>query len=199
MDALSGVTRHQYWQEKDLVGALAFCRAGIQFGLQPALIQDQTQTQLAHQLRSGAKGFAYNFASFAWSGWDEPGVKITSADHAAGFDAARVNLSLAIELERGDLPISRAHWMVGAYCLAEGEYEKAIAEFEEGSACAEKAEAKTDELLNQAYILLAKLLGSPEDTRVKKAYEEIKESLLAVEHAEDFIQQLNTAYRVFSG
>ncbi len=76
--------------------------------------------ELANKLRSGAKGCADDFASYAWSGWDEPGITITQADRAAGFDAARVNLRLAIELERGDLPTSRAHWMVGAYYLETG-------------------------------------------------------------------------------
>ena len=102
LDALIGAMKHKYWQEKDLVGALAFARAGTHFGLQSALLYDQSDPNLAYKLRSGAKGCAYDFASCAWNGWDEPGVVITKADHAAGFDAARVNLRLAVELERGD-------------------------------------------------------------------------------------------------
>ncbi len=96
LNTLADVMRHQYWKEKDLVGALAFARAGTQFGLQTALEYDSFDPELAHELRSAAKGFAYNFASFAWQGWNEPGVEITTADHAAGFDAARVNLRLAL-------------------------------------------------------------------------------------------------------
>ncbi|MBK5109147.1 MAG: hypothetical protein JJE12_13500, partial [Anaerolineales bacterium] len=66
--------RHQYWKEKDLVGALAFARVVIQFGLQTALDYDLAEPDLAYELRRAAKGFAYNFASFAWLGWDETGV-----------------------------------------------------------------------------------------------------------------------------
>lgn len=198
MNALSSLMRHQYWHEKYLVGALAFGRAGIQFALQSASQYDQSQSEVAHKLRSGAKSLAYDVASFAWIGWDEPGVEITSADQSAGFDAARVNLRLAIELERGDLPINRAHWMISAYHMAEGECREAITAFEQGSAFAKNADAMEDKILNQGYILVSEMLISPEDTSAKNAYENLKESFQAVEHGEDFIHQLDTAYKVFS-
>ena len=145
LNVLADMMRHQYWQEKDLVGSLAFARAGIQFGLHTALDYDLSEPELAYELRSVAKGFAYNFASFAWRGWNEPGVVITSADHAAGFDAARANLRLAIELERGDLPTSRGYWMVAAYHLADGDHELAIANFEQGVLYARQSGAGVDE------------------------------------------------------
>ena len=65
MNTLADVMRHQYWKEKDLVGALAFTRTGIQFGLQTALGFDSSDPELAFDLRSVAKGLAFNFASFA--------------------------------------------------------------------------------------------------------------------------------------
>jgi hypothetical protein len=198
MNILVDVMRYQYWKEKDLVGALAFARAGIQFGLQTALLYEQSEPDLAYDLRSSAKGFAYNFASFAWIGWNEPGVEITSADHAAGFDAARVNLRLAIELERGDLPSSRAHWMIGAYQLADGDYDQAIGHFEQGVIYAKQAGATVDELLNHGYILVAKMLTSPDDTSTEEALDKLKTAFQEIEHGGDFIQQLDTAYKVFS-
>jgi tetratricopeptide (TPR) repeat protein len=198
MNTLADVMRHQYWKEKDLVGALAFARAGIQFGLQSALRLEQSNPELALELRRAAKGFAYNFASFAWAGWDEPGVVITSADHAAGFDAARLNLRLAIELERGDLPASRAYWLVGAYQLADGKYNQAVSSFEEGIKFAKQADATVDELLNHGYILVTKMLATPDDTSIPVAYENLKTAFQQVEHGGDFVQQLDTAYQVFS-
>lgn len=198
MNTLADVMRHQYWKEKDLVGALAFARAGIQFGLQSSLGIEQSDPELALELRHAAKGFAYNFASFAWIGWDEPGVVITFADHAAGFDAARVNLRLAIELERGDLPTSRAYWLVGAYYLADGEYDQAINSFEKGIKYAKQADATVDELLNHGYILVAKMLATPDEPGIPEAYDNLKTAFQQVEHGGDFIQQLDTAYQVFS-
>ena len=197
MNVLVDMMRHQYWQEKDLVGALAFARAGIQYGLQTALEYDLSEPELAYELRSAAKGFAYNFASFAWQGWGEPGVSITAADHAAGFDAARVNLRLALELERGDLPTSRAYWMVAAYHLADGEFELAIDNFKQGISYAKRADAGVDELLNHGYILVARMLSTPENQSLKEEYEMLKEAFREIEHGEDFIQQLDTAYAVF--
>jgi hypothetical protein len=198
MNTLADVMRHQYWKEKDLVGALAFARAGIQFGLQTALDYDRSDPDVAYDLRSAAKGFAYNFASFAWIGWDEPGIEITRADHFAGIDSARINLRLAIELERGDLPTSRAYWLIGAYHLADGEYSEAISAFEQGITFAKQAGASVDELLNHGYILVTKMLASPEDTSLLQDLESLKVAFREVEHGEDFIQQLDTAHAVFS-
>jgi len=81
LNALADVMRHQYWKEKELVGTLAFARAGIQFGLQTALDYELAEPDLTYELRSAAKGFAYNFASFAWLGWDELGVEIALRRH----------------------------------------------------------------------------------------------------------------------
>ncbi len=198
MNTLVDMMRHQYWKEKDLVGALAFARAGIQFGLQTALNFDSSDPELAYELRTAAKGFAYNFASFAWIGWDEPDIEITPTDHRAGRDAARVNLRLAIELERGDLPTSRAYWLVGAYHIADGEYNQAIDNFERGINFAKQANATVDELLNHGYVLIAKILTSSEDMNIRNDFENLKGAFWEVEHGEDFIRQLDTAYSVFT-
>lgn len=198
LNVMADIMRHQYWKEKDLVGALAFARAGIQYGLQAAREYDLSDPELAYELRSAAKGFAYNFASFAWRGWQEPGVEITSADHAAGFDSARVNLRLAIELERGDLPTSRAYWMVGAYYLADAEYAQAVKYFEQAITFAKKAGAGVDELLNHGYVLVAKLLDTPDDIQLSEDFEKLKAAFQEIEHGEDFVQQLETARSVFS-
>ena len=125
-------------------------------------------------------------------------MEITSADHAAGFDAARLNLRLAGELGRGDFPTSRAYWMIGAYHLAEGDYKKALTAFEQGSSFAKKADALGDEMLNQGYQLLSKMLISPSDSSLRKDYEQLKENFLSIDHGEDFIQQLETAFKVFT-
>lgn len=198
LGVLADIMRHQYWKEKDLVGALAFARAGTQFGLQIALTYDSSDLDLAYELRSAAKGFAYNFASFAWRGWDEPGILITQADHAAGFDMAKVNLRLAIELERGELPTSRAYWMIGAYNLADGDYDQAIEYFQLGITSAKQANAQVDELLNHGYILVSKMLNSPANKDLQADYDRLKDAFHEVEHGNDFIQQLDTAYAVFS-
>jgi hypothetical protein len=54
--------------------------------------------------------------------------------------------------------------MVGGYYLEGGEYEQAINSFQEGVKFARKVDAQADEMLNQGYILVARLLVSPEDS-----------------------------------
>src|SRR6187397_2485679 len=86
--------RELYWKQKDLSSSTTLARAGITFCLVRAVDHDKTDPKLAYDLRSTAKGLCYDIASFTWNGWDEPGITITSADLAAGFDAAKANLRL---------------------------------------------------------------------------------------------------------
>ena len=74
----------------------------------------------------------------------------------------------------------------------------AIARFKLGSAFAKKADAVSDKLLNQGYILVSEMLISPEDSGAKIAYENLKESFRIIEYGDGFVQQLDTAYKVFS-
>ena len=52
-------------------------------------------------------------------------------------------------------------------------------------------------LLNHGYILVVKMLITPEDGRLLEDYENLKTAFREVEHGEDFIQQLDTAHAVF--
>jgi hypothetical protein len=55
-----------------------------------------------------------------------------------------------------------------------------------------------DELLNHGYVLVVKMLIAPEDDSLKGDYKKLKAAFREVEHGEDFIQQLDTAFAVFS-
>jgi hypothetical protein len=87
---------------------------------------------------------------------------------------------------------------VGAYQIADREYDEAVQSFELAMSFAAKADAPGDELLNQGYILITKLLAVPADSAVQMEYESLKEQLRSIEHGDDFIQQLETAHKVFS-
>jgi hypothetical protein len=88
--------------------------------------------------------------------------------------------------------------MVAAYHLADGDYNQAIGSFEQGILFAKHADALVDELLHHGYILISKMLKSPTDTSLQDDYERLKADFLEIEHGEDFILQLETAYAVFS-
>src|SRR5689334_21284785 len=79
MDAFAQLVMDLYWKRKDLPRAIALGRAGVQFAL----------AQGDASLRPAGKAIAYNIASFAWPGWDEPGIMISPTDAALAMDAAR--------------------------------------------------------------------------------------------------------------
>ncbi|HTL29215.1 MAG TPA: hypothetical protein VL282_08340, partial [Tepidisphaeraceae bacterium] len=116
-----------YWKVKNLPGAIAISQAGITYSLTTAL--RERDTEIANQLRGQAKAIAFNLGSFCWPGWDEPGIDIGAKELAAGFDAARCNLRLAIELKRPSKAMGNAHWMIGSYELAKCEFDSAIQTF----------------------------------------------------------------------
>jgi hypothetical protein len=53
-------------------------------------------------------------------------------------------------------------------------------------------------MLNQGYITISSLLASPGDSQIRAEYEGLKAEFQELEHGESFIQQLDTALKVFS-
>jgi len=185
-----------YWQKKDVRLSTTIARAGVQHGLTEAARTGDPAR--AEALRGQAKGLAYNIGSFNWPGWDEPGVEIGSGEVAEGFDGARLNLRLAAELKKGDLPMSRAHWLVGAYQLAMHDTVAAATSFKDAAEAAARAGAMRDQLLNVGYTLIAALCDSPHDARLHGDFEAFKGELSKQKDGADDVAQLGTALRVFS-
>ncbi len=175
---------------------ILIARAGIQFGLTQAAT-GTTNPDLAYQLRSVAKAIAYNLASFTWPGWDEPGMPLGITDIKIGLDAARTNLRLAQELDKGDLPLCRAYWMVAAQEMAVKNYIQAKNHFDQAAHHAELANEKPEALLCQGFACLCVSL-SQEATGAKENLAAIKAELAPLEHGSDFIAQIETAARVFA-
>lgn len=195
IDACAVLQRDLYWKKKDVRRSTAIGRAGIQL----ALVGSRSlEPAAAQKMRASAKAVAYNIGSFNWPGWDEPGITLDSGDVAAGFDAAQLNLRLAIELEKGDLALSRAKWLVGAFELARHDNIRAAERFSEGAGFAKKAGERRDELLNVGYALLAAILESPRDARLRADFEAIKHEIGSQKDGGGDVTQIDTALRVFS-
>jgi hypothetical protein len=196
VQALDDLMRDQYWKQKQLASTIALGRIGAQHALASAERIEAANADLAFQLRCKAKGFCYNLASFTWSGWREPEIEISPADEAIGLDAARANLRLAQVLSRGDLPMSRAHWMLGGQLISAGAFAQAIENFEFGARFAQAAGSKDDELLCIAFARLAHRLAHPEsgEQQVTQAVEELK----SLKDGESFANQVTTALDVFA-
>jgi len=192
MQAYGKLVGHLYWQEKDAPRALSLGLAAISYANFPG--EDEA---LALHLKSSAKAMAFNLASFAWPGWDEPGIVLDGTTAAIGMEAASYNLRLASELAKGDLPLARAFWMVGAHLLAAGDFPEAAANFTDSSGYAAKAGARNEALLAQGYGALSDLIQG--DINARAALDAVKSELTPLPDGPFFVEQLATAERVFRG
>ena len=185
-----------YWDQKDLPAMVAMARAGIQYGLTKSTAL--ADLELAEKLKSTAKGMAYNLASFTWPGWAEPGIIIYPSDVRIGLDAAKTNLRLAHDLNKPPLPLSRAYWMLGGHYLALGNLTEAKANFEQAGDYAKAANSEADQLLAEAFFLMATLLAAEDHQASQARLADTKDALSQLEHGDHFVKQIDTAWEVFS-
>jgi len=148
-------------------------------------------------------GTHYNLAAFAWPGWGEADVRIGPEEYAAGRESAARCLAVRLdpvyaEARFGYTP-GMAHWVVGAYCLSDGDYAGARREF----ARAVEWERGTgeDDALSAGYLSLTDVLEHPEDAAAASSFEAALASLegRTDEDAAFHRDQLKTARRVLQG
>lgn len=193
LDAFRSLANEAYWEDKNLDRALTTARAGITVGLAFA-----TESSRPYDLRSAAKALAFNLASFAWPGWDEEGVKIERHHLAEALDAARTNVRLAVELEKGSIVIGRGHWMVGATLLAMGRYQEAIAEFLTARLSADEGRSDVESAMAEGYEALVRVIERPAEQALDDELTEILERLQSMDDGATYAQQILTARRVFA-
>ena len=195
--ALDELMRDLYWKKKDLAGAVALGRSAAQFALCAADRVEAENPEIAKELRGKGKAICYNLASFTWRGWGEEGICVTTASDATGLDAARANLRLARELNRGDLPMSRAWWMLGAQQISARDYAAAVASFDNAQRHATAAGERGEELLAIAFARLAEFLGDRTATARFQAVAAAIRELFHVKDGPFFAKQVVTALEVF--
>jgi hypothetical protein len=190
--ALFGKLARRLHADKNVSGAVATRRAGIQFCL--SYTADAAKLPA---LRQQAKALAFNLGADTWPGWGDEGIVITTADLDAGLDAAILNLRLARELEKGPLAESRGHWLVGAHRLARGEDEAALTEFTRARERARGVADSHDELLNAGYVALVGTLGGTAEaqTELTSVIERLRSA--PGKDAPFFAEQLEKALGVF--
>ncbi|QOV90748.1 hypothetical protein [Humisphaera borealis] len=186
-----------YWVRKDLVVTVALCRAGIHCGLNAAVRLPDGDSVRQAELRGKAKSLAYNLASFTWPGWDEAGIACDTGSIAAGYDAARLNVRLARELQKGELPMSRGLWMLAGHELCRKQYALARDHYERAAAHAAIAASPADEALGKAFASLVSVIQDPQDADARMRLEHLTALLGEVEEGAAFVQQVRNAERVF--
>lgn len=177
--------RDAYWKEKDLAKA-------IELGIEIIELGEEAEDL---DVRSAVKTAAYNLASFTWRGWDEPDLPITDSQAELGRDMAQVNVEYAHELEKGDLALSRAYWMLGAHNLTAGLRPEAQDAFTRAATYGARADSPADRYLAEAFIGLTELAGdagAAGGALIQKAFA----SLRSLPDGEGFIAQVETAARV---
>lgn len=192
---LDAAMRDSYWKRKLLARSINIGRAAAQLALINAA--RLTDAKAADDLRRKAKAICYNIASFAWRGWDEPGIIVTPADEAVGLDAARANLRLAAELKRGALPASRGHWMLGAQLISAGDFEGASSSFAVAAVQAAAAASKIDERLSIAFGWMSKVVQDESNAQAVDRFVASYGELQSLPEAGDFASQVTTALRVY--
>ncbi|MCB1693303.1 MAG: hypothetical protein KDI19_11090 [Pseudomonadales bacterium] len=190
------MSRDLYWENHNLQAALAIGRAGIHYAMSAA-DRLRGRPDLALELRSEAKSLAYDLSSFCWPGWNEPGIVIDDTALVLAQDLAKVNLRLALSLGKGNIPLSRAYWLIGAHHLAVDHHESARRAFVEGLKYAVAAEAKEQELLMRGYVYLSDMLKDPGNDDLDREFEFVLRDLQGTKEGDFYKQQLETARSVF--
>jgi hypothetical protein len=184
--------RVAYWEAKDLGAVVSLAAAGYAHCVAAAATAG---TEAAYRLGSEAKALMYDLASFTWPGWGEPGVAVLERDLEIGFEAAVTNLRLARELDKGDLALSRAMWMLGGHLLASGRLAAAGEHFATGATLAEAAGSPTEARLGEAFVALVALVGGEEHAR--QSWDEAIARLSADDEGAALVEQVVTARQVF--
>ena len=196
--AYNDILKELYWKKRDINAVIALGRAGIQY------CSDKAETaaaagdmQQAYALRSAAKQLSYNVASFTWPGWNEPDLALNTVQIAAGLDAARQNLRLALELDKPDLALSRAYWMLGGHLLACGTVAAAEAHYGRAQMYALRADEEAEAALSYAFCQLAYWLLERAQEERHRCYETARDRLSAYEDGPALQEQLDSARAVF--
>ena len=193
-DTIGKLIRYLYWQRHDLPAVVTVGSAGIHYCLQTAAGAD-IAAETAARLRGIAKAAAYDLGSFTWRGWDEAGIAIDPTSARIGYECARLNLQLAQHLRRGDLPLSRAYWLLGVHLWDRGETVGAREALDAAATYAEAAGARAEQLLADGFSQLIAMLAVPGNSAA--ALEATKAELAGLEDGPGFATQLDTAARVY--
>ncbi|MHC4859225.1 MAG: hypothetical protein ACYTDY_03935 [Planctomycetota bacterium] len=195
------LARHHYWKEKDIDDVVTVARGGIKFCLERA---EKAEGDEAARWKASAKSLAYDLGSFTWPGWGVEGMEILPKHLVAGRKAAKLNLALAIELEKGPDKMSYALWLVGAHHLAEGEYTAALKRFKEAKEKAVEAKEAAGATMCDGYAAMALILGGSRraegrerlDAAVKALREDGSEdALYYAKQLEDVLRTLSKSAR----
>ena len=198
--AYSNLMFNFYRKNQDVARMVMVGRAGIQYCLAEAVACSEQDPERAAKLRGTAKAMAYNLAANTWPSWDEKGITITTSDLAAGMDAARLNLRLARELERGSDVLGNAHWVLGAHHLAAGQRKEALDTFDVSAARFREANKPDYEQMAVGYRGITLMTDAATRAEGQREFDAALAALkkLDTDDARFFAAQLQSVAKVFA-
>ena len=191
------VVKHLYWEDKDLPAVVAIGRAGIQFGLAASRAAEVENAEAAKELKTKARAIAFNVADLPGLDGMRKASILTLLTSSSGYDAAKLGVRLNEEMDAEPLGLSSAFWMLGADQLAAAKSTRAQQSFSQSAEYAVAASSKSYELLADAFEILAIAQADPGDSGRAEKMESVKKAMAKEEQGPDFVDQVDTAARVF--
>jgi hypothetical protein len=180
LTAARQIRQSLYWEKKDLASYVVVAT----HLLDTALSNAKGSSESAKFFGARSLGLSFDIASFAWPGWNEPGVVVTPTLQAAGLEAARLNFKLAQGVESPEGVRKAAHFILGAQLLAAGEPAEAIRIWS----------TSPDEQSNHPWVLLARVLQGADPDELERALADLSAQ---GGEAEEMSKQIQTARSVF--
>lgn len=197
-ETYSAVVKEVYWMDKNGSNVVYFGKAGVVYSLKKSQEYKKSDNKLSLEMKAWAKTLAYDVAANTWPGWGDPGVVISSEEMEEGLNMAKLNLVLALELNKPKDKVAIAHWMIGAHLLAKKEFGLAIGAFETSQKISFEITDNLSVLLNDGYIGLAKKLRGDEDGpfQFRNAVRSLES--MGTEDSKFYASQLKAALAVFA-
>jgi hypothetical protein len=147
------------------------------------------------------KRFTYNAAADAWPGWELDGPSPNTQLQTTARGLAQRSTDWSKKLQLGAIQEGTGIWLVGAFDLALGDFDGALAHFTTASQQYQAASAPALSLLVEGYEVIAKGLRIQQPQgNIMRDLEKVFTQIYSVDFKDGamFIEQLRTALKVFS-
>lgn len=199
-DLYDQLVRDLYWADKGPKNLIPVGFRGIEFCLSKAKEIEGTNKALAEDFKSKAKTISFDIAANSWPGWGDAGVTVLKPEMEKGLEAAKLNLSLALELNKPLDKIATAHWLKAALELSLQDYNFALNSIEQSLEYSRKANDLTPIAFGTGFKGLIYLAKGDQDQGNRffgEGIQMLKD--IGDDSAKGYLAQLETAKSIFLG
>jgi hypothetical protein len=171
----SQLVKNLYWKDLNASNLLSIGQAGIDYCLKKA--EQVSDEKEKNDLKSWAKSLAFDMAANSWPYWGDQGVVISAAQREEGLKAAKLNLELAIELNKSKDKLALAYWLIGIHYFAKKDIQESLAHLNRYKEISLEINDSLSAIVAQGYIAIVemRLLGkSMNETAYQKALSDLE-------------------------